>query len=238
MKKKWVFLIALPLLLLTACSSLKAEPATGNHMEYVVNGSDKNKTVYWSTVADGLNEVKTDSKSKFQIHVPYQNRTFNLKVSDNEDMKNAKTFEVKKAKKLMNYDDFVDEYNETMYGVDPDQFGDYSADDVYIDGSNPKEGFNKAVKAGSTTMYLNYNDGGVLGIRVQTFFKDDADSKLFVAMLIVAAKTVGSNPTTINGAISKFVDQDGNKDTTMVSKGVHYGLSGVKGQLVSCEIYK
>lgn len=239
MKKRWLIIITLPLLfLLASCSNLEAEHASSNHIEYVVKGTDKNKSIFWSTESDGVNKVKTDSENKFHFGVPYQNESFTLKVADNEDMKKAKTFKVKKAQKLMNYDDFVDGFNDALYGLDEGQLGDYDIDDISIDGSNPQEGFNKAVKAGSTTLYLNYNDGKILGARIQTTFDDDSDAHLFSAMLMISGDTFGSNMTTINGALDKFINQDGDEETVMKSKGIHYNLSGVRGSLITCDIYK
>lgn len=238
MKKSKLILGVLATIFLVGCSKApEAKQVKSNHIQYVLNTE---KPAYWHTDADGTNKAKKVG-NKYQISVPYRRTSETLKLSNGKDMKKASTYKIAAARPLADYDQFVADYNYNVEWISDDgvDLGEQTVQDMELDPDKEvNEGYHKLINYGGTTIYANYNDGKLLGIRIITLLDNASDSaNTSTNSTIAVSRSLGSRFSTVVSALTRSMKNNG-ETITMKSEGINYRITGSNHSIVICEIYK
>lgn len=149
-----------------------------------VVGKSSESVVYWRTDADGTNKAKVKS-GKFSFDVPSKVHNFTVDVSNDKDMTDTKTIDVKKKRAIATYSDFWEVYN----NIDEDS--------VNIMPYSPNINKNYAKNKTDNSLSINVDDGKLLGLNVYA----TNDSEWFTSMVGLIGGSLSADDTTISSAI-------------------------------------
>lgn len=236
MKKVTLLSFIISTLFLAGCSSIKDTKVENSALVSNVTGKAKTEKVYWHTDEDGTNSVNVKN-DKFRVRVPRRTSKTKVTLADKKrNLKNADSITVPAARKMMNYSDFVYQFENHYYDYDSDSDLSLTSADDKLDGLNEIYHSKKAplegVKIRATT-----DDEALTGLVINMFVDNNNNtSKIYTYSLAAAAETLSKTNNKVLSAVTKAANK--RQKIKVNSHGYIYTLDGTSDQVLICSIYK